>query len=321
MVRSAEGSGPGVAADGAGIVAAGHPLTAAAGVEVLRAGGNAVDAALAAMFTSFVAEPLLTGLGAGGYMILAGPNQPAALLDFFVQAPERPAGAGLAELQAIDVSFGDAEQVFHIGPASCGIYGVPAGVCAAAQRWSSMPLADLAAPAARLARAGVALNAQQAYVAQILGELLRSTPECAALWAPHGRILREGEVLVNPELGETIELLASVGAKPFYEGEIAAALSATLARLGGSITAGELAGYRAIEREPLRVAYRDRERIPHTLGTAARCSPTRSCCWTGTCPPRTTPSRSSTTPQPPPGTSPPPPWAPLGPPPPRTCGP
>src|ERR1700761_7463927 len=99
-----------------GVVAAGHPLTAEAGARVLRQGGNAVDAAVAAMLTSFVAEPLLTGLGAGGYMIVAGPEQEPPLLDFFVESPHRPSDAdGAAELVAIDVSFGDADQVFHVG--------------------------------------------------------------------------------------------------------------------------------------------------------------------------------------------------------------
>ena len=246
-----------------GVVAAGHPLTAQAGARVLREGGNAVDAALGAMLVSFAAEPLLTGLGAGGYMLVAGRDSRPALLDFFVAAPTHPradAGDGAAaQLRAVDVSFGDAAQVFHIGPASCGVYGAPAGICAAAARWGSMPLADLAAPAARLAREGVVLNAGQAYVAKILADLLTSTPECAALWAPDGRILQEGERLRNPELGDALERLAQDGAEPFYRGEVAAAGCRWLAAHGGSLCARDLAGYQAIEREPARVAYRDRE--------------------------------------------------------------
>ena len=113
------------------MVAAGHPLTAEAGARVLREGGNAVDAAVAAMLTSFVTEPLLTGLGAGGYMLVAGAGSEPALLDFFVEAPTRLGDGSEAELQGVDVSFGDAAQVFHIGPASCGVYGTPAGVCEA----------------------------------------------------------------------------------------------------------------------------------------------------------------------------------------------
>jgi gamma-glutamyltranspeptidase/glutathione hydrolase len=242
-----------------GVVAAGHPLTAAAGAEVLRAGGNAVDAAIAAILASFATESLLTGLGAGGYMLVAGPGIEPELLDFFVQAPTRLNDGSEAELLAVDVSFGDAAQVFHIGPASCGAYGMPAGICAAAERWGTMPLTKLAEPALRLAGEGVALNAAQAYVAEILVDLLTSTPECAALWAPEGRVLGEGETIFNPDLAGALERLAHDGDEPFYRGDLAADVCDWLRVRGGSLGAGDLAGYRAILREPVRVAYRDRE--------------------------------------------------------------
>ncbi|HEX4437646.1 MAG TPA: gamma-glutamyltransferase [Solirubrobacteraceae bacterium] len=242
-----------------GVIAAGHPLTAAAGAEVLRAGGNAVDAAIAAILASFATESLLTGLGAGGYMLVAGPGIEPELLDFFVQAPTRLGDGSEAELLAVDVSFGDAAQVFHIGPASCGAYGMPAGICAAAERWGTMPLTELVEPALRLAREGVALNAAQAYVAEILVDLLTSTPECAALWAPEGKLLREGETIANPDLPGALERLACDGDEPFYRGDLAAGVCDWLRARGGSLSAGDLAGYRAIVREPVRVAYRDRE--------------------------------------------------------------
>jgi gamma-glutamyltranspeptidase/glutathione hydrolase len=242
-----------------GIIAAGHPLAAEAGASVLREGGNAVDAAVAAMLTSFVAEALLTGLGAGGYMLVAGGGREPALLDFFVQAPSRPEDGSGAALEAIDVSFGDAVQVFYIGPLSCGVYGAPAGVCEAVRRWGSMPLGALAAPAAKLAREGVALNAEQAYIVKILADLLRSTPECAALWAPGGRLIEEGEVLRNPELGDALQRLGADGAEPFYRGDLARAVCDWLAARGGSLTAADLAGYGAIGRAPVRVRYRGRE--------------------------------------------------------------
>jgi gamma-glutamyltranspeptidase/glutathione hydrolase len=211
------------------------------------------------MLTSFVTEPLLTGLGAGGYMLVAGAGRRPAVLDFFVQAPTRKGDGSEAELRGVDVSFGDAVQVFHIGPASCGVYGVPAGVCEAARRWGTAPLAQLAQPAAQLAREGVALNAGQAYIAEILTDLLTSTAECAALWAPDGRILREGEILRNPELGEALIRLAGDGPAPFYEGDIATSVCEWLRARGGSMTCEDLAGYRAIEREPVRTAYRERQ--------------------------------------------------------------
>src|SRR4051812_39029994 len=143
-----------------GVVAAGHPLSAEAGAEVLRAGGNAVDAALGAMLAAFAAEPLLTGLGAGGYMLVVpgdGSLWPAAgaaepvLLDFFVEVPGRGADhARRAELVPVDVSFGDAVQLFNVGAASVGTYGMPHGICTAAERYGRIPLAELTAPAAAL---------------------------------------------------------------------------------------------------------------------------------------------------------------------------
>jgi gamma-glutamyltranspeptidase/glutathione hydrolase len=242
-----------------GVVAAGHPLTADAGARTLRQGGNAVDAAVAAMLTSFVSESLLTGLGAGGYMLVAGAGREPTVLDFFVEAPSRMNDGSEAELQGIDVSFGDAAQKFHIGPASVGVYGTPAGVCEASRRWGTMPMEDLVEAAVDLAREGVVINAGQAYVAKILASLLTSTPECSALWAPDGRLLGEGDVLRNVELGDALSRLAREGAEPFYRGDVAAATTGWLSARGGSVSAEDLAGYAAIEREPVRIAYRDRE--------------------------------------------------------------
>lgn len=242
----------------AGIVAAGHPLTAEAGARVLREGGNAVDAAVAAMLTSFVAEPLLTGLGAGGYLLAAGGGMEPALLDFFVESP-RETTPPPAALEAVDVSFGDAAQVFYVGPAACGVYGVPAGVCEAAERWGSMSVGELAGPAAALAEEGVTINAEQAYVAEILTGILESTPECAALWAPDGHLLREGDVLRNPDLGVGLRRLGAEGAEPFYRGDIAAAASDWVTARGGLLSRAQLADYRAILREPVRIRYRNRD--------------------------------------------------------------
>jgi gamma-glutamyltranspeptidase/glutathione hydrolase len=238
-----------------GIVAAGHPVSAEAGAAVLRAGGNAVDAAIAACLASWAAEPLLTGPGAGGYLLVAGAGEHPTLLDFFVAAPS---DGERAPLLPIDVSFGEATQVFHVGAASCGVPGTPAGLQEAARRWGTLPLADLAAPAAALARDGVALNEAQAYVFEILEGILLSTPEAAALFAPAGRALRCGEPFRSPELADTILRFGAEGAAPFVHGDLAAAAVGWVARHGGTLTAADVAGYAPIAREPARVAYRDR---------------------------------------------------------------
>ncbi len=243
-----------------GVVAAGHPVTAEAGAQVLRAGGNAVDAAIAAMLASWTAEPRLTRPGAGGYLLVAGPGVEPTLLDFFVAAPGIGAGAhpSRAELIPVSVSFGDAVQIFHVGAASCGPYGNPAGIVEASRRWGRVPLDQLTAPAARLAREGVVLNAPQAYVFEILAGILLSTPEARAVFAPGGRPLREGERFRFAEMGDAIDRLGSDGAEPFYRGDLASAVVDWLRERGGVLTAGDLREYAAVPREPARVAYRGR---------------------------------------------------------------
>src|SRR3954462_8542698 len=176
-----------------GVVAAGHPLTAEAGAQVLRAGGNAVDSALAAMVTSFVTEPQLTGLGAGGYMLVAEPGAAPALLDFFVAAPGQGADPSRrAPLVPAEVFFEAAAQVFHIGAASCGAYGTPAGICEAHRRFATFPLADLVAPGVTLARGGVELNAQRAYISARREPITASSPEARAIYWIGDRVAREG---------------------------------------------------------------------------------------------------------------------------------
>ena len=243
-----------------GVIAAGHPLSAQAGADAMRSGGNAVDCALAAMLTSYACEPLLTSLGAGGYMLVVEPGKEPVLLDFFVEAPGRGADpGGLAALVPVSVSFGDAIQVFSIGPASVGTYGMPAGVCEASSRFGRIPLAELVRPAAKLARDGVELNGPQAYVIEILAGIVTSTPECAALFAPDGRVVRAGDVVRQPELADALERLGAEGAAPFFSGDVAAAIVDWLAARGGMVTAADLAAYEVVSRTPIRVSYRGRE--------------------------------------------------------------
>src|SRR5262245_46895397 len=208
-----------------GVVAAGHERTAAAGAEVLRAGGNAVDAALAAMFTSFVAEPMLTGIGAGGYMLVAPPHEEPVLLDFFVEAPGRgrAADAPSAPLVEVAVDFGDAVQTFNIGAAAVGAYGTLAGAWAAAERFGSLPLERLVEPGVAAARGGVVVNAIQAYLFKILAPITAATAEARALFMPAGRPLAPGDTHRDPVLADALLRFAAEGPDPFYRGDVAAA--------------------------------------------------------------------------------------------------
>src|SRR3954462_2035832 len=169
-----------------GVVAAGHPVTAQAGADVLRAGGNAVDAAVACVLMSFVTEYPLTGPGAGGFMLVHTPGGEDHLLDFFVAAP----GKGLARLEPaalepIDVEFTpEAVQRFNIGPSSCGVYGTTLGLAEALARFGRSSLAELVGAPASAAREGVVLTPIQAYLVRILGPIVASQPEGQAIYAP-----------------------------------------------------------------------------------------------------------------------------------------
>src|SRR3712207_4476007 len=208
-----------------GVVAGGHPLTAQAGADVLRAGGNAVDAAVAAVLMSFVAESPLTGPGAGGFMLVHTAGGENHLLDFFVAAP----GCGLGErkpgdLTPIDVRFSDdAVQRFNVGPSSCGAYGTTLGLAQALERFGSLPLAELTAAPARAAREGVEIVPMQAFLFEVLEPIFRSSAECSELYAPGGRLLREGERFRFPELGDLLDRLGAEGPAFLYSGDVAEA--------------------------------------------------------------------------------------------------
>jgi len=169
---------------------------------------NAVDAALGAVMASLACEPGLTSLGAGGYMLVATPEGEDVLLDFFIEAPGRGGATGPAvPLIPVNISFGDADQVFNVGPASCGPYGMPSGICVAHRRFATLPLSELAAPAVRLAREGVLVNGPQAYIYEILDPIAATTTEARALLRVEDRCPVEGDVLHQPELATALERL------------------------------------------------------------------------------------------------------------------
>src|SRR4051794_35323517 len=199
-----------------GVVAAGHPLTAEAGAAVLREGGNAVDAAVCAVLASFAVESPLTGFGAGGFMMVHENAAEPALIDFFVAAPGKDGAERRADLVPVPVHF-DAEttQTFYVGPASCGVPGTAAGLEQALARFGSIGLGDLIGPGVRLAREGAPVNAEQAYILDILAPIHARLAGTRELYAPGGEPLREGDEFRFPELADALERFGAEGAEPF----------------------------------------------------------------------------------------------------------
>ena len=242
-----------------GVVAAGHPLTAEAGAAVLREGGNAVDAAVCAVLTSFAVESPLTGFGAGGHMMVHEAGE-TTLIDFFVAAPGRDGIERRAELVPIPIRFDpETTQTFHVGAASCGVPGTAAGLAHALRRFGTVSMGDLVGPGVRYAREGSQINRGQAFLLDILAPIQEHMPGTRELYAPQGRRLGEGDVFRFPELAEALERFAAEGAEPFYRGDMAARISDLVVSHGGTIGPADLAAYEAIERPPVVAPFRGTE--------------------------------------------------------------
>src|SRR5712692_9858120 len=233
-------------------VAAGHPATSDAGVEILADGGSAADAAVAACLASCVAETVMTGLLGGGHAIYfdAGTGE-ARNLDCFVAVPS---GAG-APLLELDVPFGAELVHYAVGPASCGVPGLPAGLGALWRAYGRLPWPALVEPALRLARSGVDLPPAHAACLAMLAPVM-TMDEGARIYSPGGKLLEAGDRLDQPGLERALELVAEEGPESAYTGSIAAALVELLAERGGAVTAADLTGYEAVWSEPVEVGYR-----------------------------------------------------------------
>lgn len=239
-------------------MASGHPETSLAGAELLRAGGNAFDAALGAMCAACVAEPLLVSLGGGGFLLSSTGDGREIVHDFFCQTPRRRCPAAEADFFPILADFGTATQEFHIGMGSIAVPGVVAGLFEAHADLGRMPLKEIVEPAVALARKGVRLNALNAYVVRILEAILRSDPAAFAMYestARPGRLAGEGERLSNPDLANAFEALAWEGASLFYRGEWARRMAEASRERGGHLGRGDFDAYRVERRTPLAFEY------------------------------------------------------------------
>ncbi len=222
-------------------VAAGHPATAEAGAEILADGGTAADAAVAMGLASCVAETVMTGLLGGGHAIWFDGRR-AANLDCFVAVP-RVTGA----MVDLPMPFGDETVHYAVGPGSCAVPGLPAGLAALHDAGGRLPWARVIEPALRLARAGVPMPEAHATCLAML-EPAFVTGRGTALYAPSGTALSAGEQLMQPGLVEALECLAEEGPTSVYRGTLGEAL---LSVDGVTLTPDDLEGVlAAVARSP-----------------------------------------------------------------------
>ncbi|MGX6602904.1 gamma-glutamyltransferase [Micromonosporaceae bacterium Da 78-11] len=228
-------------------VAASHPATAEAGLRVLREGGTAADAAVAAMLACCAAETVYTGLGGGGFATyFDAATGEVTCLDFFVSVPGTDGDRQAGPMVAVDVYFGGMPQVYSIGGASVAVPGVPAGCGEVHRRWGRLPWASVVAPAADLARTGAPIPVAHARTLDACAPAL-AWGAGAGVYAPQGRPLHGGELLFHPGLAAAMDELAASGPAVFYTGAYAELMVDTVRAAGGSLGPRDLADYRVVE--------------------------------------------------------------------------
>jgi len=243
----------------AGAIAAGHPETAKAAGEMLRNGGNAFDAVLAAHLAACVAEPVLTSLGGGGFLIAKTAGGEQTLYDFFVQTPLQQENRS-SEFFPISADFGEVQQEFHIGPGSIATPGTVKGIFEIHSDLCSMPLKEISTPAIELARNGVEMNAFQAGIFDIIKPIFLSYEMPKSIYGSQrnqDELIRQGEILKLPELADFLEELVREGESWFYGGYVADQISSICRENGGHLSRKDLQKYSVIKRKPLEVTYRD----------------------------------------------------------------
>jgi gamma-glutamyltranspeptidase/glutathione hydrolase len=245
-----------------GMVVTNHPLASAAGSEMLLAGGNAVDAAIAALFTLTVVEPMMVGILGGGVAHLRLPDGRHVVVDGLSTAP---AAARPDMYRTVSDVLPDYQETVgrqnHFGPLAMAVPGALRAWCHTLARYGTLPLADVLEPAIRCAARGWRATP---YLADAVGDNARelATDEgLAAVFLPQGAPIRAGDRVLRPDYADTLRLIAAVGPDALHDGQLGDALAAHMRAAGGLITTGDLRAAAPVEREPIRALYRGYEVI------------------------------------------------------------
>ncbi|OGT93993.1 MAG: gamma-glutamyltransferase [Gemmatimonadetes bacterium GWC2_71_9] len=232
------------------MVASEHPLASQIGAEIMRRGGNAIDAAVAVGFAQVVVNPRAGNIGGGGFLVYRTARGEVYALDYRETAP-----AAASRTMYLD-SAGNVTEASMVGALAAGVPGSVAGMFEMHRRFGRLPWRDLVLPAIALARDGHVVDSARAHVIDSNAARLRRFPSTAAILFPGGRPLQSGTLWRQSELARTLELIADSGPAGFYRGRTAELIVAEMRRTGGIITSADLAGYRAVWRDPIVLRYR-----------------------------------------------------------------
>ena len=238
-----------------GMVSSASALATDIGVDILRRGGNAVDAAVAVGFALSVALPNAGNIGGGGFMVLHdGKTGKDTAIDFREMAP-----AAATRDMYLDASGNVVPDKSLFTQAAIGVPGTVAGLTYALEHYGTMPRATLVAPAVALASKGVPVGERLAGFFAVEREHLGAWEGTRKVFFHDGQVPRTGDILRNPDLAKSLALIGRDGAKAFYDGPIGAAIVAEAKAHGGLITAADLKNYKVVERTPVRGTYRGYE--------------------------------------------------------------
>ena len=238
-------------------VSSADALATKAGMEIMAAGGNAFDAAVTVSAVLAVVEPASSGIGGGGFWLLH-----QAESDRSIMIDGRETAPADAHRDMFLDEDGQVNRDLAInGALAAGIPGAPAAWVHLAERYGSLPLADLLEPAIRLAERGFEVDQKYQTLLNFRAHIMLQWPETAAIFMPDGEVPALGTVIRQPELARTLRAVAEQGFDGFYRGEVAERLVNGVRAEGGIWTLDDLAGYEAVEREPIRIRYRDYELI------------------------------------------------------------
>ncbi|MCA3390460.1 MAG: gamma-glutamyltransferase [Roseomonas sp.] len=242
-----------------GMVVTNHPLASAAGAEMLAAGGNAVDGAIAALFTLTVVEPMMVGILGGGMAHLRLPDGRHTVIDGLSTAPAAARADMFSPAEPANaMNFEATGRTNIVGPLSVAVPGNLRAWCETLARFGSMSLADVMAPAIRHAARGFNVTP---YLAECINEAahdLARDPAIAALLLPGGAPIKPGARLIQAEYAETLTLIAREGSG-VLKGALGSAIADGIRKAGGIISAADIADFATIERAPLRGPYRGYE--------------------------------------------------------------
>ncbi len=243
-----------------GMVASDNPIASEVGRDILKAGGNATDAAIATALSLGVLQPFASGIGAGGFMLVRDGTKPTQVntpnvevIDYRETAPSKASrdmfirnGKAVAELS-------------QTGGLAIAVPGEIKGFYLAHQRHGKLPWAKVVAPAQRLAEKGVTVGPLLSQFLKASQNSILAAPTMLPVFAPQGKLLSEGDFLQQPKLGQTLALIAQKGPEGFYQGQVAQGLVKDIQEAGGLLTEQDLARYEAKVRKPIQGTYRGLE--------------------------------------------------------------